>query len=275
MAQKDYKAAAEKLYAARANKGWVDGAEMDALVESLDDINAVNKALFELPGRAPIGFKIGLNFPEGGFKKVGLSEPFVAPLYKENLRENGAALDPQYITGCIGVAEGEWGFVTGKDFAPQDALPEVEGMWEYVEEVGCAIEIASTCVGPKAPGSFLKKLADHGACHSVVYQAVAKAETFSEELVAQLPARTAALFLNGAEAVPATALPQLQELHRAFRLVQKQGYTIPKGSLIITGAAVKVPGLKAGDKLSIRFEHPIEQDETVEVSCSVGDAGKL
>ncbi|KAJ9466559.1 hypothetical protein DIPPA_21017 [Diplonema papillatum] len=271
----DAAAIARKITTARLDGTWVEVEDV-APVQSLEDAYCVHRELLASPALGPrVGWKVGVNNPDGAFKAFGMSEPFVAPLMKDFIRESGCTLDPLRID-TVGVAEGEWAFIMGQALPCKDADPSmpVEAVKKAVAQVGVAIEIAASCVR-KGPGAGLvQKIADFGLCHSVVFRPICAAGDLGNALD-KLCERDVCMSINGTPVGPAAKLNCVAELHRAIRLLHSHGFSVEEGDLIITGAVVKKPGLCAGDKVSVVYQHPKTPDTVVEVSCEVGEAPKM
>ena len=257
------RAVASRIWECRSEGRFLDYEEnktMLSAVQTLDDANTVHQCLMEMDGRRRVGWKVGFNNPEGSYAKVGLSEPFTAPLMSDVTHEPGAVLTTPFLTNnTAGIAEAEWAFVMAKDVDGKAAATlTLEELVAHVETVGIAIELAATCVAGGAAVPVLNKIADHGLCSGVVFRPLCPAsELFTgPEALAALASKGVSLSVNG-KAAPPTTLDGLVELHRSVRLVSGKGMQVKAGDVIITGAVAKVLGLKAGDKVEAIFSDPI------------------
>eukprot|EP01064_Diplonema_japonicum_P021692 TRINITY_DN3125_c0_g1_i2.p1 TRINITY_DN3125_c0_g1~~TRINITY_DN3125_c0_g1_i2.p1 ORF type:complete len:279 (+),score=41.67 TRINITY_DN3125_c0_g1_i2:59-895(+) len=260
---------AGKLGKCRRENTFLDGEDEDVkAVESLEDVDRVLKHLADGDVER-VGYKVGLNLPEGAFRGVGLAEPFTAPILKGWVVGDGAEVSGLYATRP-GIAEAEWGFIIGKDLPSSTSPMDLDQVAAATSHLCLCIEIAASCMqGPSL--TLLQKLSDHGLCTSVVVRPLCptapllETETGLEVLAEQ----DVSLSVNGKRVVGPAAANPLKELHRLIRLTHSKGQGLQKGDLVITGAVVKHVGLKPNDQVVASFQHPTG-DELVHVKCSIG-----
>eukprot|EP01061_Rhynchopus_euleeides_P006638 TRINITY_DN15683_c0_g1_i3.p1 TRINITY_DN15683_c0_g1~~TRINITY_DN15683_c0_g1_i3.p1 ORF type:complete len:296 (+),score=110.55 TRINITY_DN15683_c0_g1_i3:71-889(+) len=235
-------------------------------VQGLDDIYAVHKLLLSSNPNQRVGWKVGLNNPEGAFAKLGLGEPFTAPLMDYNLHANNAVIASPFSASGM-TAEAEWAFTLAHDLSPESPIMPLDDVIAAVDSIGIAIELASTCLkGASVP--WFPMIADYGLCTAVVHQPLFDPKELFAESPDVLSTKQVRLAINGKTACGPVLLNGLNELHRAIRLLLAHGHTLKRGDLIITGAVAKVPNVRQGSSVVATFEHPSGNGRAT-VSCTI------
>ena len=197
-----------------------------------------------------------MNNPEGGFSKIGLSEPFTAPLMANNIVENGAEVTVPFLTQGAGVAEAEWAFTLGRDVTPKadGTMFSIEETVQQIETMGIAIELVAPCM--KGEASWFAKIADYGLCSAVVFQPLFDPRSVLVESPNVLASKQVWLSVGPKKKEGPFTLDGVQELNRTIRLLLAKGCALKKGDILITGAVAKIMGTAPGDEVKATFDHP-------------------
>jgi 2-keto-4-pentenoate hydratase len=242
--------AARALAKARLSNSLIDRLPLGSNPKNLDDAYAIQERLFELLGREVGGWFCGCTNKDIQ-DMLGLSEPYYARLFKEDIMNSPARLRQSDYPPIV--IETEFTFILGKDLPARSAPYSRADVEQAIASVHPSIEVVAGHLKDWPMQDVFAVIADNGTDGALIYGETLLRDWRSANL-SDLEVR---LFIKGRETQRGRGANVLGDPINALvwlaNALSKAGHGLKAGYISNTGTATSIQPISVGDTIVADF----------------------
>lgn len=251
---KDVKTMAREVVMAWCSQSIINNSENFSIPDLKTCYDILNEIINQPCALGPcVGWKAGIT-DVAAYTKLGLKEPFRAPLFHTNIiRSPSKLLLPSYLHESDVVIEAEFGIKINRDFKPIEGGYTIQEVTAGIGEIMPSIEVCGGRLAASSSLGLFQKLADGGLNMAVVF---GKPLLDIPKISPVLKDTKVTLEIEGSVCASGTGAnvlgDPLASLTWLVNDLTRSNITLKRGSSIITGAACKCTARK-GQTITAKF----------------------